>query len=209
MLLVGHIAVASVFGQNTAEVDFRLDLVPFRDLPRVDRQVIPRPAVTHGDEERSAIAVRLMPLGRDVFVWGEEFEYEVLVENVGRRPVILPWSADWLIPQETKPEQPTVRRASVAIEVRSLDNQQRLAQLNPQGLAGSVNMPGTIQRLGPKEKAIIRVPASWLAIDVNAAARVLAQPQNQVRMSVVVSLLDEQSVTMSSNSIATTVVRSR
>src|SRR5687768_7094606 len=47
-----------------------------------------------GHAPASTLKLTLVSVDRTDFIYGEEFIYEVLIENIGKEPIALPWSPD-------------------------------------------------------------------------------------------------------------------
>jgi hypothetical protein len=168
---------------NRPATDFVLDLVPYRYLsPLLDRQPVLRAPAPPG-QRTHRISVTLLALGRSQAAWGDEFEYEIVVQNSGPVPIAVPWAADGLILTGVR-DDPNVESGSLFLEVWSLDAQRKLASLSGFLVAGAPSFKGTLQRLAPGESVLLRVPARWDSTEADAGLRIVAHGDVQVRASV-------------------------
>ncbi|MGH9241071.1 MAG: hypothetical protein ACRD3G_23760 [Vicinamibacterales bacterium] len=136
-------------------------------------------------------SLKLTLLSVDVsdFVYGDYFTYEVLVENTGSAPVILPWSPNkgaFARPVQYIPAG--FRTGSLHLQVESAGSADWLAMLDGQSLLGSNEVPGSLLELAPGRTARVRVPAQWSATMPEGRAAVLRQPDGEVRVRAVFSV---------------------
>jgi hypothetical protein len=208
VLLATQVGACLAYAQPPPQADFRLDLVPHRHLPRVERMdVTPQPVLPHNGP-RPELALTLLPLAHADFLWGDEFEYEVLVRNIGTVPVWLPWTSDGLVPVRPRVASlPEVRRATVRLEVWSIDGKQRLGGLQSHALAGAVDIQGTLQRLAPNQTALLRVPGRWHSHAAGEIPTILAQSNGEVRLSALLGVYEQSVVARSDNAVLATVRR--
>jgi hypothetical protein len=200
---------ATVSAQNAGnrQKELTLDIVPYRDVVGVEVREPPRPRVSHSGPYPQ-LSATLLPLTRDEFWWGEEFEFQLRVRNVGTLPVTLPWTADGMVPPESDHATAHVHSAAAYIQIESRDGQRRLGQLSLQMLAGAATTPGSLQVLRPGETALLRIPATWSSDDGDAAGRVLGEPGGRVRIRGVFNVWDV-AVATSSNAIDVLVMATR
>ena len=170
--------------------ELSLDLVPFRDLSPILR--LERPISRLIDHTpRPKLSATLLPLSTDINTWGDQFEFQLVLENVGTLPVALPWAADGAVPSESDHQNAHVYRAFIHIEIGSRDGTRRLAMLDPLPTAGTRGIPGTLQEFPPGRVARLRIPYRWVSYADGEAQRVLREPQGLVHVMAVYSLLDE------------------
>ena len=167
-----------------------VDLVPFRDLSPILGLERPRTRLIDHTPRPKLSAVSL-PLSADTFTWGDEFDFQLVLENVGALPVTLPWAADGAVPSETDHQNAHVYTAFIHIEIGSRDGTRRLAMLDPLPTAGTRGVPGTLQAFPPGRVARLRIPYRWASYGAGEPERVLREPQGLVHVMAFYSLLDE------------------
>ena len=143
------------------------------------------------------------------FAWGDHFVYELLIENIGKRPVTLPWSPDMgPFAQPVPRTPPGFVAATLSLHVETHDGtSSRLAILHPQSLYGSYEVPGSLLVLAPGKTAHIRVPAQW-ASGSDEREAVLRQSDGAVQLRAVVSIhSDDVPVARSKNTLPVRVIR--
>ena len=122
------------------------------------------------------------------FTYGDRFVYQVLVENTGGAPALLPWSPNpGAFAQTVRRMPPGFRSGSLWLEAESVESVEpvRLAMLDGQSLRRSAEVPGSLLELAPGRTALIRVPAQWSATMPEGRAAVLRQPDGAVRLRAV------------------------
>jgi hypothetical protein len=220
VLAVGSVCVVALMSSAVAQQrptpDYLLDVASRGPVP-LDESTSPAGARTGsgggdsrartaGDVEISLVRLDAAP----PFEWGEHFVYEVLVENVGRDVVMLPWSPDRNVYALGRSGLAIdVLKGSVVLEVYSADGVTPLAKLEPQLLGGSDALGGTVQPLRPGETAVLRLPGRWRSIDSGGAERVLAQPEGQVTLKARLTLERENLVAESEAGQAVRVLTGR
>lgn len=145
-----------------------------------------------------------MSADRTDFVYGEEFVYEVLVENTGREPIVLPWSPDRGAFVQPAPRIPAgYISGGVYLQVESASGQSAvLALLESQALYGSDEVPRSRLTLAPGRTALLRVPAQWSATMAEGRAGILARPDGAVQVRAVFSIsVDNLRSTRSTNTL--------
>jgi hypothetical protein len=108
------------------------------------------------------VRVSLATLDRSSYVTGEALVYEVLIQNVGDKPFVLPWSPDlnWCTRQD-RAKRSGYREALISLRVIDPVTGRSLAEIDSQPLVGSPDVEGSLQVLQPKQTAMVRVPAHW------------------------------------------------
>ena len=152
----------------------------------------------------SPLKLTLVSVDRTDFVYGEEFIYEVLIENTGREPITLPWSPDLGAFVQPAPRIPAgYLRGSVYLQVESASGQPAvLALLDLQPLYGSDEVPRSRLSLAPGRTALLRVPAQWSATMPEGRAGILKQPDGAVQVRAVFSVhIDNFPLTRSTNTL--------
>jgi hypothetical protein len=168
-----------------------VDLVPFRDLPAIERSERPvRGVMIGGGKPRAELSAQLLPLELSEFAWGDHFEFSLRVENVGTIPVSLPTAADGMVPEESDHTTAHVFRALASMELESSDGKRRLGSLEGFALAGAATTPGSLQRLLPGQAAVFRVPAQWSSGDGSLVDALRREPQREVRVRGALALFD-------------------
>jgi len=99
------------------------------------------------------LEVRFVSSSKSDFRLGDQFTYELEVKNSGTQPVDFPVSADLasFLPG------PNTTVANIYLRVRRHD--QRAVNFGSMMLAGSSSVPGSLHRLVPADRLLIRVPA--------------------------------------------------
>ncbi len=163
-----------------------LDLVtynqPDHPKPLDDPLEIPSGIVGGVDHQQARteapLRVTLASIAPDLLRAGDPFVYELLVENIGKNVVRMPWS----------PEQHLfsrrMRHASVASI--SLSPAKGTSQVIVSvALFGAEAVPGSLLGLAPGEKALIRAPGLWTLPDpTNASATVTGSIRVVARVTV-------------------------
>ena len=204
------VLVATSYAQDAAgpQREVTLDLVSFRDVPAIERSENPnRGVMLDHRKAQPELSAELLPLERGEFSWGDEFEFQLRVKNVGSIAITLPWAADGLVPEESDHATAHVQRALALIEIESLDGKRQLGQLDGFPLAGAVTIPGSLQRLAPGATALLRVPARWSSITTDVAVRVLGEANGQVRVRGSLALFETSTRATSANAQTVVVVK--
>jgi hypothetical protein len=130
------------------------------------------------------LAVTLISLDRTSFQWGDSVIYEVLLENVGRVPIVLPWSPDPnLFLEFAEPSSPPPYQKAV-VELQVLTSTSKLvARLPAQGLYGSDAVAGSLLVMAPRQTALIRIPTQWSVSDAEHGEVMREQPNGEVRVT--------------------------
>ena len=105
----------------------------------------------------SPFAITLVDLDRRVFSPGESLAYEVVLENISSKAVVLPWSPDRVRFAELQ----DAVRGTLHLEVRDAMGRTLLAHMPSQCLYGSPDVPDSLLTLAPRERARFRVPSTW------------------------------------------------
>lgn len=178
------VVVSMLVGQRPIEEPV-LDLVGFRPTPdpvsatsNVGHGKGRAIGTSHDRRQTLELKLELLDLQRVVFNPGDSLVYEVVVANAGAQPVTLPWSAD------------RVRFATdgqridgiVGLEIRDAAGKELLARLPAQALYGSRAVPDSLLTLLPRQRARIRVPATWRSSEVEMGL-MLAQPTGLVQVA--------------------------
>jgi hypothetical protein len=162
---------------------------------------VPAGHVSAKAHDRSAVNLRarLVSLDFASYETGDPVIYEIEVENMGRTPVVLPWSPDSVrVSRESDGES---IQAIISLEVwDGGGSRRRLGTLEPLSLSGSANVAGSLQSLGPREIALIRVPGRWRAVESERRAMV-NEPGGNVQVKGVITLVQDQVTVRTTNGI--------
>jgi hypothetical protein len=210
ILIVVSLWTATGIAQSP-RADFVLDLLTYQHAP--DPAVAPvlssgsGGGTSDGVRRPDPIRFTLVTLERTRFVWGDSVVYEVLIENIGNRPLTLPWSSD--LSAAGPSEQTHGRRTgAVSLEVRRRNGSPFPdASLELQSLFGTRTEPRTLQTLAPRRTALIRVPGWWNASATGVAAVMRQEQAATVQVTAVLDLFDEHLQVHSANSIEVLVER--
>src|SRR4051812_35674116 len=182
-LVVALTAAAAVglFSQSVT-TEHVLDIAAFRLTP--ETTAAPNAGIppsdfsgrSHAPTSRP-LSLTLAALHRSVYVSGETMEYEVLLENVSRGPVTLPWSPDRVRFTNVERQITSV----LELEVRDAVGTRVLAHLQPQVLYGAREIPGSLLVLPPGHTARIKVPSVWIAPEQQTRAMLL-EPSGALRV---------------------------
>jgi hypothetical protein len=183
LLLSGGVLAAG----QTPPHDYVLDILGYPLTPEDHRaESGPRSVsggvlggASHGFRPQVNLRVTLNGIDRRSYETGDMIVYEVSVENVGRRPVTMPWSPDLVLFNNVNWE--AVRWAGLSLMVSNRSAKQ-LAQLYPQILLGADAVAGSLLTMAPGGRALIRVPGYWRTSDRELAA-VLREPNGVVQVS--------------------------
>ena len=145
------------------------------------------------------LRARLVSLDFSSYETGDPVIYEIEVENMGRTPVVLPWSPDSVrVARESDGES---IQAIISLEVWDVSgSRRRLGTLEPLSLSGSANVAGSLQSLGPREIALIRVPGTWRAVESERRAMV-NEPRGDVHVKGVITLVQDHVSVRTTNGI--------
>jgi len=135
---------------------------------------------TSGPVPPSPFAITLVDLDRRVFSPGESLVYEVVLENISSKAVVLPWSPDRVRFAEIK----DAVRGSLHLEARDATGRTLLAHLLSQCLYGSPDVPDSLLTLAPRERARFRVPSMWW-VSERELDSMLRQPNGLLTLTVV------------------------
>jgi len=110
------------------------------------------------------IKVTLLRLDKESYSWEEPLLLEIRLENVGDKPVAIPWTVDWRLRNRSKATANSLLVASVAPlrvhdpsgKSKDLANQRMFT--NVAWLYGSTDVPGTFITLPSGGTARIRTP---------------------------------------------------
>lgn len=120
-----------------------------------DTRFNPSPNGKHEPEKMAPLKVTLVNLDAASYQLGGSVIYEVMLENVSRELLVIPWSAD---ESKVKPwgqtEPPGYLDAFLSLVVRDKDLGEQLIALR--GIYGSELMQGSLKSLLPGEKVRIR-----------------------------------------------------
>jgi|SRR5688572_12239585 len=152
----------------------------------------------------SPLKVTLVSIDRTDFMYGDEFVYEVLIENTGGQPITLPWSPDRGAFVQPAPRTPAgYLSGRLYLHVESVTAQPvLLALLESQMLFGSDEVPRSRLILAPGRTALLRVPAQWSASMPEGRAGILKQPDGAVQVRAVFGIdIDNFPLTRSTNTL--------
>jgi hypothetical protein len=103
--------------------------------------------------EYPEVAVSLTSLDRSQYALGEEVTFEVKVQNVGRYPVVLPWSGDLA---DFEPQDPTVvysyREGTISLRIGSAEENFLIFS----SFYGSTERPESLKILRTEEWVTVR-----------------------------------------------------
>jgi hypothetical protein len=159
------VAQAIVSASQLPRVDYILDIVTYPLTPELPGGAGPRSApgfasVTEGEDLTRGIRIKLESLDRLDYHRGDALIYEVLIENIGPRSVVLPWSPDRVAVQGNAPDAASIRQVVLSLSVTDRPGKPG-ALLEPIALYGHESLSGTLQTLSVGEKARVRVPGVW------------------------------------------------
>jgi hypothetical protein len=211
ILIVTWMSAATAIAQSP-RADFVLDLLTFQHAPASDAANPPTSGSGGGSSHRNPtpdpIRLTLLTLERTRYAWGDSIVYEVLVENIGRRPVTLPWSPDLIAADSVRPGRADDNRSgAVSLEVRRDGRPLPNARIAFQTLFGARTQPRTVQTLAPRQTALIRVPGYWEASAAEVASVMGQEQAATVQVTAVFDLFDEHLQVHSVNSIEVSVER--
>jgi hypothetical protein len=190
------VLLAAGLAAQNVKADYYLDIPGHTYSPVTDAA----PYVPHFNgaggtsHPKYVTSLKLTLLSVDVsdFVYGDYFVYEVLIENTGTAPAVLPWSPNrGAFARASAYMPPGFRTGSLYLQVESaVGGSDSLALLEMQsGLLGSKDVPGSLLELAPGRKAHVRVPAQWSATMPEGREAVLRQPDGEVRIRAVFSVM--------------------
>lgn len=161
-LLAAH---AVVHASQLQQADYILDIVTYPLTPELFGGAGPRSApgfasVAEGEDLTRGIRIKLESLDRLNYDRGDALIYEVLIENIGPRSVVLPWSPDPVGVQRNAPDTTGIRQVALSLSVTDRQGKPG-AFLEPTTLYGHEGLSGTLQTLSVGEKARVRVPGVW------------------------------------------------
>lgn len=172
--------------QEKSDEDF-LDLTkhapPEREAPTEDQTASGNVEAVGGSGVRRhelPLKVTLLSLDRGSYVLGETGFFDITLENVGREPVVIPWSPD---PSIGAPSQGNAVPGNLHAVISLLAGRTTAAagqRADAFGLYGSEFVQGSLKRLEPGRKVRIRVPFSWRFFDEETPARLLKQPTQRL-----------------------------
>jgi hypothetical protein len=187
LILVGEAAQSHVSG-----VEHVLDLVAHRSsddatLP-TDPLEIPSGIVGGVGHSQAAaeqnIQITLFSISPLLQRAGDPFVYEVIVENVGRKSVRIPWSPEQNLFSRRMRD---ARTATVSLSTASA-SPQLIANVT---LYGAEAVAGSLLDLAPGDKARIRAPGVW-ALPADAAVPALRM--GSIRVVAIVTIYAESGV---------------
>ena len=211
-LFASVVSAVLVAGAQSPRADFVLDIVGHRVTPdesaNTDASGIPGgggggtvSGVPSSSGSLELTLGSLEPMSLDT---GDPLVYEVLIQNVGTRAFVLPWSPDRAVFKAPVPAMPPVREGSLFLEVRDRMGSRRLAWLEPQLLFGSKAVGGSLQSRARGERALIRVPGHRRTSDRETSA-ILREPNGVVQVSAVLHVVQEQLLVRSVNGLVVSV----
>ncbi len=110
--------------------------------------------VTGARPQTLGLEVRLVSMSRNAFRLGDRFVFEIEVMNAGNAPIDFPRSVDL---SSFVPGNPSNSIARIYLQTRGRHHREVL--FGATTLAGSDELPGSLQRLGPGDTMLIRLPA--------------------------------------------------
>jgi len=110
-------------------------------------------------------------LDKQQYELGEQFIYEVSIENISNQPLLLPWEPDRgkVAPGPTS-AQSSLNQMSLSLVIEELEGD---AIFGAQNIYGSDSVPGSLQKLLPGRKVRIRIPGGWYLGTQDLQKRVL------------------------------------
>jgi hypothetical protein len=209
--LIPFVAVAVTAGQ-TLPVDHVLDVVSYRFSEAVEEPPVGIRSHASSSSEgnvsplNKTIRLTLFSLERDEFRWGDSCIYEVLIENIGREPIVIPWSPDRnLFPISARDAMSWYLDGAVGLEVLGRRGSRPLARLKLQPLFGSDTVGGSLQTVAAGQRAMIRIPGQWRASEAEIAEVARHQPDGLVSVAATLDLFDQVVHVRSINAIDITV----
>ncbi len=202
VVLGGAVAAA-----QSPRADHLLDILASRVTPQIavpaNSGRLPAGAVsgTEGDQHRESrrLKVTLLSLDRVDYETGDSVIYELLIENIGNSPVVLPWSPDHTLFTAGSVPAP-LARAAIFLEVLDHAGSKQIAWLEPSVLFGSEAVSGSLETLLPGETAWMRVPGFWRTSEREMRA-VLSETNGDVKLAAVFDILQAPLRVRSTNRI--------
>jgi hypothetical protein len=203
-LLISCLGVASavVGASQLPRADYILDIVTYPLTPERPSGAAPQLApgfasVTEGEDLTRGIRIKLESLDRLDYHRGDALIYEVLIENIGPRSVVLPWSPDRVAVQGSVPDTTSIRQVVLSLSVTDRPGTPG-ALLEPIALYGHESLRGTLQTLSVGEKARVRVPGVWKPFWGKSGPEAPEQPMH---VSAMLSGLNPVLVVLSPNTL--------
>jgi hypothetical protein len=137
------------------------------------------------------LRLTLMELDRTAYRRFDPVEFQVLIENIGTVPLMIPWSGQTK-ELAAKSMTDTVR-AVIALHLR--DSAGRLHYGTGASLWGAADPPESMNVLRPGEKAVVKAPAEWLLLDKATADWWQAAAPSQVEVVATLSIDEGMRVT--------------
>lgn len=195
--------IPEVKGQNN---DF-LDLTKVRppSEKKVSRTI--GGGVSGSNDTRSPklpLQITLISLNKHSYEMGEEMIYNVVIRNVGRDVVVIPWSPDR---DQIKPEEMTYppRYVDAILSLVITDEVLGEQMIYGPSLYGSEHVPSSLKKLRPGQAVRIRAPSRWVLMSDDAAHGILSRlPQTFVvraRFSVMDRTVNPPEPVVSTNSV--------
>jgi len=153
-------------------------------------------------ETRAQLTISLVSVDRITYDTGDPIGFEAVVENVGTKPVAIPWSPDFVGVAEEAAASPSLRLGSLFLAVHRAGAVDRIDWLAPQTLVGASEVPNSLVQLMPGEKALMRARNYWRPGE-DALKEILAATQatGHVEVYAVLSLNEEGLLVKSKNSL--------
>jgi hypothetical protein len=176
---------AGVKRQEKSDDDF-LDLtkyaLPAREAVSEEQTAAGAVEVVGGTGVRKAelpIKITLLSLDRESYTLGDKGFFDIALENIGKEPVLIPWSPD---PRIGTPSQGTAVPGNLHAVISLLAGRTAATgeRVDTFGLYGSEFVHGSLKRLEPGRKVRIRVPFTWQFFDEETPARLLKRPAQRL-----------------------------
>jgi hypothetical protein len=147
--------------------------------------------VSGGNDTRSPtlpIQITLFGLNEARYQMGDEVLYDVVITNVGRRDVVIPWSPyeDEIKPDANYPPGYLVGSFGLVINDLVLGEQTIYGPV----LYGSDRVPSSLKRLRSGQKVTIHIPSRWLLTGDDAAHKILTRLPQKYAVRARFSLID-------------------
>lgn len=137
------------------------------------------------------LRITLSSLNKSSYQLGEEVIYDVILENITKNTIVIPWSPDR---DKARPNSQNIplgyREAFLSLVVK--DEQKGEQFIAGQGLFGSELLRGSLKILAPGQKVRVRAPGQWAFLDAEVARRALTSLPRKIEVWVRFNLQERQ-----------------
>lgn len=137
------------------------------------------------------LKIALLHTEKNSYQFGDEAIFEVLIENITRKVVVIPWAAELdIVKPDDDRDPPGYASAllSLVIEVQPYG----WVLLASQSIYGSDVMAGSLKRLAPGEKVRIRAPGMLYVGDSAAAEQIAKRLPGKYEVHAKLSLFESE-----------------